>query len=348
MPLVSDPQAVEEIYRRAMNAGVCLANFCTSNLYTTEAILRSAYEFAQAYNLKNMPVIISATVNYPIEAQLVSYTHLKDALLGMRALIDDVELLVSPESPYHDMQVMLHLDHGHPQLDQDAIELALDKYATIMYDASMHPLAENIRMTRAFVERTRGRVLVEGAVAEIAQAVEEADIPLTSPDEAERYYRETGVFLIVPDLGTEHRATGSVAQYNGQLAQAITRRIGRRIVLHGSSSLKDEDLPHLSNDGIVKVNVWTIFERLGGQAVARHVIQQLGNILPEDELRTLQTEGWLGPRYFEADFVAEQCGGQLGPKLDGFREEARRDVWQAAAMARMNLYLRHFNYARWQ
>ena len=98
MPLISDPQAVEEIYNRARQAGVCLANFCTSNPYTTEAILRSAYEFGQAHQLKHVPVIVSATVNYPIEAQLVSYTSLKQARLGMRALIDDVALLVSPES----------------------------------------------------------------------------------------------------------------------------------------------------------------------------------------------------------------------------------------------------------
>jgi fructose-bisphosphate aldolase class II len=191
-------------------------------------------------------------------------------------------------------------------------------------------------------------VLVEGAVAEIAQAEDEADIPLTSPDEAERFFEETGVFLIVPDLGTEHRATGSVAHYNGNLARAITQRIGKRIVLHGSSSLEDSDLPRLPSDGIVKVNVWTIFERLGGQAVARHILQQLGNILPEEELQALRAEGLIGPRYFESDYVAQTCGGKLGPKLDGFREEGRREVWQAAVVERMKLYLHHFNYANWQ
>jgi len=348
MPLISEPQAVEEIYTRAMDAGVCLANFCTANFYTTEAILRSAYEFGQAHGFRDVPIIVSATVNYPIEPQLVSYTHLQNPLLGMRALIDDVEMMLSAESPYAGLLVMLHLDHGQPRADEEAFQRAVEKYATIMYDASEWPLEENIRMTRQFVEHMRGKVLVEGAVAEIAQASEAADVSLTSPDDAERYYRETGVFLIVPDLGTEHRATGAVAHYDGQLARTITRRIGKRIVLHGSSSLRDEDLPRLSQDGVVKVNIWTIFERLGGQAVARHVLRQLGNILPEEELRALHDQGFIGDRYFALDFIAEVCGGRLGPKLDGLREDARRDAWQAGVVERMKLYLHHFNYANWQ
>ncbi|MBS1253564.1 MAG: Fructose-bisphosphate aldolase [Anaerolineales bacterium] len=348
MPLISDPQAVEEVYNRAIHAGICLANFCTSNPYTTEAILRSAYEFGQAHGFKDIPIIVSATANYAIEPQLVSYTHLKDVRLGMQALIDDVEMMLSAGSPYADLLVMLHLDHGQPEADRDVIERAIDKYATIMYDASEWPLDENVRMTREFVERTRGRVLVEGAVTEIAQAEDQVDAPLTSPEEAERYFQDTGVFLVVPDLGTEHRATGVAAHYDGQRARAITERIGKRIVLHGSSSLRDEDIPHLAADGVVKVNVWTTFERLGGQAVARHVLRQLGNVLTEDELRALHAQGVIGNRYFDPDYVADVCDGDLGPKLGGLREEGRRDAWQAAVVERMAFYLDHFNYANWQ
>lgn len=347
MPLISDPQVVEEVYNRAMDAGICLANFCTSNPYTTEAILRSAYEFGQVHGFRDTPIVVSSTANYPIEPQLVSYTHLKDARLGMQALIDDVEMMLSAGSPYADLLVMLHLDHAQPEADQAVIEGAIDKYATIMYDASEWPLEENIRMTREFVDRMRGKVLVEGAVTEIAQAVDDVDEPLTTPEEAEQYYHETGVFLVVPDLGTEHRATGVAAHYDGRLAQAIRERIGNRLVLHGSSSLRDEDLPRLPEDGIIKVNIWTTFERLGGQAVARHVLRELGNILTEDELRSLYDEGVIGDRYFDPEFIADACDGRLGPKLAGLREEARRDAWQAAVVERMTFYLDRFNYATW-
>ena len=109
------------------------------------------------------------------------------------------------------------------------------------------------------------------------------------------------------------------------------------MVLHGSSSLPDADLGRLAADGIVKVNVWTIFERLGGQAVARHVLSELGRILPADELRALQA-GILGSRALE---------GARPPQLDSLREEKRRDVWQAAVVARMKFYLEQYGYAKW-
>lgn len=338
MPLVSQPERVAAIYDHAAERGMCLANFCTANFYTTEAILRSAYEFGQERGIKDVPVVVSATGNYPIEPQLVTYTHLKNAALGLRALVEDVEMLVSPESPYAGLQVMLHFDHGQPGMDESLFERALGKFATIMYDASGWPMAQNIEKTRQFVERVRGRVLVEGAVAEIAQAEEQAAVPLTSAEDAEKFCNETGVFLIVPDLGTEHRSTAVAAHYDGERAQFIKARIGTKMVLHGSSSLPDADLRRLPGDGIVKVNVWTVFERIGGQAVARHILRELAHILPVDELRALYEAGVIGASVLEA------AGA---PKLDSLREEKRRDVWQAAVVARMKFYLEHYNYGQW-
>ena len=340
MPLVSRPDDVAAIYDRAAECGLCLANFCTSNVYTTEAILRSAYEFGREHGLSSVPVVVSATGNYAIEPQLVSYTHLRNAALGMRALVDDVDMLVSPGSPYAGLQVMLHLDHGQPELDDSLFDWAIGRYATIMYDASAAPMAQNIDMTRRFVERVRGKVLVEGAVAEIAQAVEQAEVPLTQPEDAERFYRETGVFLIVPDLGTEHRSTAVAAHYDGARAQAIRDRIGSKMVLHGSSSLPDAALGRLPGDGIIKVNVWTVFERVGGQAVARHILNELAHILPADELQALYEAGVIGPKVLHAG------GGQ--PQLDSLREERRRDVWQQAIVARMKFFLEQYQYGRWR
>lgn len=338
MPLVSQPEIVAAIYDRAAERGMCLANFCTANFYTTEAIVRSAYEFGQEHGLEAVPIVVSATGNYAIESQLVSYTHLKNAALGLRALVDDVEMLVSAGSPYAGLQVMLHFDHGQPDMDESLFERAVGKYATIMYDASGWPMAQNIEKTRQFVERVRGQVLVEGAVAEIAQAEEQASVPLTSPEDAEKFCNETGVFLIVPDLGTEHRSTAVAAHYDGERAQAIKARIGTRMVLHGSSSLPDGDLRRLAADGIVKVNVWTVFERIGGQAVARHMLSELANILPPDELRALYEAGMIGAAVLKAAGV---------PRLDSLREQRRRDVWQAAVVARMKFYLEYYHYGQW-
>ena len=299
MPLISDPQEVEAIYDEARACGVCLANFCTAHSYATEAILRAASEFGHEHGIPDVPVIVSVTGNYPIESQLASYTPLHDALFGLRALLSDVDLMLSAGSPYANLRVMLHLDHGQPDRDADLLPEVMDTFATVMYDASNWPLAENIRRTAAFVERNQHRVQVEGAVTEIVQAVSQAQRDdLTTPEEAERFWRATGVSLLVCNLGTEHRATVPVARYNGEVARAIRDRVGQRLVLHGVSSVPDAALSTLVQDGIIKVNLWTTFERTGAQAVARDVLEQLGNILSAGDLALLGAEGWLGERYF--------------------------------------------------
>ena len=186
---------------------------------------------------------------------------------------------------------------------------------------------------------------IEGAVTEIVQAESQTRRDaLTTPDEAERFWRATGVSLLVPDLGTEHRATTPVAHYDPQVARAISARVGKRLVLHGASSIPDTALHTLADDGIIKVNVWTIFERIGGQAVARFILEQLGNVFSVDELASLREEGWLGERYFGHEYRAQLYGGVLAPKLSGLREEHRREVWQVAVVARMKFYLDAFHY----
>jgi fructose-bisphosphate aldolase class II len=218
-----------------------------------------------------------------------------------------------------------------------------------MYDCSYFPFDENIRRTAEFVEQHGHQVMVEGCVDEIIQA-EDADTAqgqLTDPAQAERYLRATGVDLLVPNLGTEHRSTAASAHYDGARAQQIGQRVGSRLVLHGSSSLADADLPRLAGDGVVKVNVWSIFERLGGQAVAGHILHNLGNMLPAATIALLQAEGMLGARFSDPLFIEALCQGALGPKGWALVERSRRVVWQEVVVARMLFYLEQFGYARW-
>jgi fructose-bisphosphate aldolase class II len=347
MPLISDPEHVRRIYDRATGSGACLANFCTANHLTTEAIFCAVHSFGQRAGLHGLPVVISATGNYPIEPQLQHYTASGDARLGLRALLADVDLFLSADSPYHDVQVMLHLDHAQPGIDDELIPLAVDTFATIMLDCSVLPLEENMRRVAEFVERNRDRVLVEGAVDEVVQAEGAAGHGrLTDPAVAERYLHNTGVFLIVPNLGTEHRAMDAVARYERELARAIRARVGPRMVLHGSSSLRDDDLAGLADDGIAKVNVWSIFERLGGQAVARDVVHNLGNLLPAAELAAWHEDGTLGPRPLGDAYRRDECRGVIGPKGWALVDRRRREVWQAAVVARMVFYLERLGYGR--
>ena len=268
-----------------------------------------------------------------------------EVLLGIQAMLNDLELLTGAGSPYTNVNALPMLDHAQPDLDGELLENCTDRFAIVMYDCSHHPLEENTEMTADYVRRHGKEVVIEGAVDELKEATAEGAFDLTTPAQAEQFLEQTDVDLIVCNLGTEHRAAAAgKVQYHGERAREIRDRVGRRMVLHGTSSLGDDDLHALPGDGIMKVNIWTILERKGGQAVARQVIADLGNILNEAAIRELQAEGRLGQRHLSDAYRTEYCGGSLGPKLDAMTVASRRDAWMQTIVPTMKRYYRMFGY----
>jgi len=348
MPLLSEAEDARRIYEEAAERGVAVACFCTETQQTTEAILQSTHELGEELGCPALPITVGFTARYAGRSNARYYTSLGDVALGTRALIEHVRLLTCEQSPYRDLRVMLHLDHGHPERDAEVVEKYLDVLTSVMYDASELPLAENIERTTRFVARHRSRLLVEGAVDEIYEAGSETEKnELTDPQVAARYLAETGVDLLVPNVGTEHRATAGRADYHGERAQAISREVGSRLCLHGTSSLGIADVAQLPKHGFVKVNVWTVLPRTGAQASARDVILNVGNILDEATIRQLQEEGYLGRRLTDPCYIEEDCQGALGPKLDNVAGEHPQGVWMAAVVAKVKQLLRALGYDRW-
>lgn len=345
MPLVRDPIEVEEIYEHLGEREVCLPAFCTENSQTTEAIIRSMWELGVEYGITSPPAIIAFTGTYPYRPQAVNYTLVRNHLLGAQAILQDIRLLMSEDSPYRDVRLMIHLDHGQPDSDGPLLENLAD-FATVMFDGSALPFEENVRRTAQFVEKNKGVVRVEGAVEELSVTGKTACSKLTTVEMAERFLRDTGVFLIVPNLGTEQQSTQAKAEYSSQRAREISRKVGKRIVLHGTSGVKEEDLGGLARDGVIRTNIWTALEKAGCQAEVHYVLRELGNILDEAQLRVLQREGFLGERYWENRYIAENCGGTLMPKVNSLIETTRTAVWADAVKEKMRFYLDRLGYAR--
>ena len=345
MPLVTDPLEVEDIYRELGQLRVCLPAFCASDPETVEAALIAGTEFGRQHGIKKLPLSVAFTSTYEMIQQTVCYTASGDPLLGFRMIMADLRILLSEGSPYQNLRVMAHLDHGQPDTDREILEDGLDDLASVMYDCSTLPFDENIKRTAEYVERTRNQVRVEGAVDEIYEVGESQEKnELTTPDNAERYFRETGAFLITPNIGTEHRSTQARVHYESELAREISRRVGHRLVIHGTSGLSPDDLTRLRDDGIVKVNIWTILQTSGAQAVAGYTLEQLGNILSEEEIAALQNDAVLGNRYSQADYVNEVCQGELKPKHPHVTATARREAWMHSVVDRMKTYMEVFGY----
>ena len=153
-------------------------------------------------------------------------------------------------------------------------------------------------MMKEFVKNYHSSFIVEGAVDEIYNYSPEGKNlgvidNITRPDMAEKYFIDTGCDLIVANLGTEHRRTEGTVEYHGEVAREIYGRIGSRLVLHGTSSLKESELHHLPDDGVVKVNLWGNLESKPGKRMAETIIRNLDHMLSEETIEQLILEGYL-------------------------------------------------------
>ncbi len=337
MPLITEYHKIKEIYRDAAQRRVGLPVFCAEDRETLEAILAATLEFGQEIGVADLPIIPAWTVRYPGRGQMTLLTACGDPRLGTRLMFSDLRAFMSEDSPYRQLRVMPHLDHGFPWLDGDIMEAYADQFASIMCDASERPFEENIRLTAEYVDRMRGRVVVEGAVDEIFEAggMGSKNEP-TTVEQARRFVSETGVDLIVPNVGTEHRATADQVVYRAERAQEISAAVGPILCLHGTSSVKPADLARLPADGFVKINVYTTLAVHGGQAVAREVLRSLPGIFDQAQLQELVSAG-----------VVPQAAltGQAKPKLAVVANPPRRDAWFGAVKRRCQDFLRAFNYA---
>ena len=339
MPIVTGAETVREIYRSLSDAGKAMPAYCTENRRTTLAILEAARRLGEDTGRLDLPVVIAFTASYPLRPQLKLYSGTGDLMQGIGFLRNDVEGLMGEGSPYADLRVLLHLDHAQPEEDYRVVEALGDRLASVMWDGSHYPLEENMEFTASFVREYGHQFLVEGAVDEIPEFGDEETVGYTTPQRAKEFLDETGVDLIVPNVGTEHRTSAAGnAEYKREVALAAKEAVGNRLVLHGSSCLKEEDFGGLGADGFVRVNMWTGLERVGGVAVAKDVLEHLGEVLPRLDRR----------RYVQEEILAESQGDleDLGSVLNRISETHRRDdVWIPAVTDYMVSLMKRLNYA---
>jgi fructose-bisphosphate aldolase, class II len=341
MPLITDYHAVKDVYQEAVERGVGLPVFCSEDRETLEAILASALKMGQEIGVDDVPIIPAWTCRYPSRPQMKLLTACGDPVLGTRMMFSDLALFAGENSPYRKLRILPHLDHGIPWLDGDILDDFADRFASVMFDASEKPFEENIRLTARYVDRVKGKVVVEGAVDEIYESGGTEKNEPTRVEQAQRYLRETGVDILVPNVGTEHRSTGKQAKYHADQARKIRDAVGNIMCLHGTSSVEPHILPQLPKDGFVKINIYTTLAVLGGQAVSRCVLDNLGNIFTESQLSDLVKEGVVGPKVLQPESGA---AAPIKPRLAQAANPPRRDAWFAAVRDRCHEFLDIFNY----
>ncbi len=337
MPIVCDPVQTRRLLELLRERRVALPAFCTENSWTSEAVLRAAVEAGRRHGLPEPPVAVGFTASYPGRSNLGNYTACGDLRVGFRAAMADLRALCALGGPYGRCRVLPHLDHGQPGGDRWLLEEHVDQFAIVMFDAGALAMEENARRTADYVRRFGERVVIEGAVAELKEAGAAEQVALTTPQQAERFLEETGCDLIVPNVGTEHRAAeeGRIS-YHGERARRIAAAVGPRLVLHGTSSMGRDDLAAVPGDGFVKVNVWTAIERTGGAWLAERVLRGAGRMMERGRLEGLARGGLAGEAALEG----------AGPHLDHFALGPIRRGWVAEVAKMLADYFDAFGYER--
>ncbi len=260
-----------KVIERIKSKNTSLPIFCTASHWNTEAILLAARNIGLKYGISNIPVAIAMTFNYDYMPQAQRITRTNDARLGFLSVMKHLQVLADdPDSPYYGVQVLPHLDHADPSRDNWALTEGTDFLASVMFDAQKYPLKENIELTTAYVKKYGKKLLIEGIMDDlnVFQAHEKlkSDSVDDYPERAFEYVKKTKVDFLVADLGTEQQSQGvGESIYLKERARNIQRLLkDRKLVLHGTSCLSDEEIALIPGDGILRVNMWTRIAREAG------------------------------------------------------------------------------------
>lgn len=238
-------------------------------LVTTTEMFKKAYDGGYAigaFNVNNMEIVQGITeaakeVNAPLILQVSK---------GARAYANHTYLVKLVEAAIIEtgLPIALHLDHG------DSFEICKScidgGFTSVMIDASSKPFAENIELTKRVVEYAHDHgVVVEAELGALAGVEDEVQVSAedshyTRPEEVEEFVTKTGCDSLAIAIGTSHGAykfTAAQCTRNekGELVppplrfdildEVVKRLPGFPIVLHGSSSVPQEYVKMINENG---------------------------------------------------------------------------------------------------
>lgn len=264
---------LKEIIKDAEKKGLAIGHFNISDIGTLKAVTEAAREL-------NAPVIIGTSE-------------------GEREFLDvhEAVALIKSLREEHEQEIFINADHTHSlSKAQEAVEAGYD---AILFDGAKLPMEENIRQTKKIVEYVKSKsagqereILVEGelgyigASSEILKeiprgaAVEKTD--LTTPEEAARFVKATGVDLFAPAVGNVHGMleNASNPRLDIERIRQIKQAAGVPLVLHGGSGVKDEDFIMAIKAGISVIHISTELRLAWRKGVERGLQEKPEEVAP--------------------------------------------------------------------
>src|SRR3989344_1120818 len=233
-------KSLKEILKDAEKNKVAIGHFNFSDLAGLKAIFEAAREISKSQNII-VPVMVGVSEG---EREFVG-TWASAAL-------------VKTMREQYDYPIYLNADHTR-SLDK-VEEAAMAGFDEILFDGAHLPFEENIRQTREAVKIVRAinpNIVVEGEIGYIG----------TTPEEAARFVKETGVNILAPAVGNMHgllartNADGTRTYAEKRLdivrIEAIKKAVQIPLTLHGGSGTNDEDFRKAIRAGITIIHINT-------------------------------------------------------------------------------------------
>lgn len=241
MPLVT----TKEMFRKAYDGGYAIGAFNVNNMEIVQGITEACRE-------EKAPVILQVSKGARAYA---NHTYL-------------VKLVEAAVQECPEIPIALHLDHGP---DFETCKSCIDGgFTSVMIDCSSLPFDENVRITKQVVEYAHDHgVVVEAELGTLAGVEDDVkvsaeDSSYTHPEEVEEFVTRTGCDSLAIAIGTSHGAykfTPAQCTRNEKgilvppplrfdvLHEVIKRLPGFPIVLHGSSSVPQEYVKMINENG---------------------------------------------------------------------------------------------------
>ena len=153
--------------------------------------------------------------------------------------------------------VVLHYDHGLTfNRCLEALKLGA---SSVMFDGSTGSYEDNVRQTAEMVKIAHALgATVEGEIGHVGQAANgDGGDCYTTPEEAVKFVKETGVDALAVAIGTAHGVYKSKPKLDLHRLDEIKKAVSVPLVLHGGSGLTDDDFRNVIKHGIAKVNIFT-------------------------------------------------------------------------------------------
>ena len=236
-----------EMFAKAVEGGYAVPAYNFNNLEQLQAIIQACVE-------TKSPVILQ------VSAGARKYAN-SNLLRNMARGAVEYAKELGFEIP-----IALHLDHGDTfELCKDCVDSG---FSSVMIDGSHHSFEENIALTKKVVEYAHANgVTVEGELGVLAGVEDDVvaeQSHYTKPEEVIDFVTRTGVDSLAISIGTSHGANKFTPDQCTRNADGVlippplrfdileeieAQLPGFPIVLHGSSSVPQEDVETINKFG---------------------------------------------------------------------------------------------------